>query len=95
MAKSVQDLANLMDVLVDPSKTKVPDGGYLSAVTAVWEGLRIGSLDPEKYQCPKSERKSEPAAETQMVNLPLLCHHFALTECRYRKREKHTKNLPN
>ena len=72
MAKSVEDLANLMDVLVDPSKTKVPGGGYLTAATAVWEGLKIGSLDPEKYQCPKSKRRSEPAAETQMVNMPLL-----------------------
>ena len=72
MAKSVEDLANLMDVLVDPSKTKVPGGGYLSAATAMWEGLKIGSLDPEKYQYPKSKRRSEPAAETQMVNMPLL-----------------------
>ena len=95
MAKSVEDLANLMDVLVDPSKTKIPDGGYLSAVTAVWEGLKIGSLDPEKYQYPESERRSEPAAESQMVNVPHVCHQFALTQYRNRKREKHTTSLPD
>lgn len=39
MTKSVEDLANLMDVLIDPSKTSVPAGGYISAVTASWEGL--------------------------------------------------------
>lgn len=35
MAKSAEDLTNLMDVLVDPSKTKVPTGGYLSVVSAI------------------------------------------------------------
>ena len=86
MAKSVEDLANLMDVLVDPSKTKVPAGGYLLAATAVWEGIKIGSLDPEKYNFFQSKRRPEPAAETQMVNVPLFCHQFALTEYRNRKR---------
>lgn len=70
MAKSVEDLANLMDILVDPSKTKIPAGGYLSAVTAAWDGLRIGALDSEIWTYPESLRKSEPAAEIQMVNLP-------------------------
>ncbi|CAD6586563.1 MAG: hypothetical protein ASARMPRED_002760 [Alectoria sarmentosa] len=66
MAKSVEDLANLMDVLVDPLKTSVPPGGYLSAVTAVWEGLKIGALDPEIWVYPEFRRKQEPAAEIQM-----------------------------
>ena len=67
MAKSVEDLANLMDVLVDQSKTFIPPGGYISAVTAVWEGLKIGALDPEIWTYPEFRRKQEPPAETQMV----------------------------
>ena len=68
MTKSVEDLANLLDVLVDPSKTHIPEGGYSSVVTAKWEGLRIGTLDPEKWQ-PKfdEDSKREPVAEEQMV----------------------------
>ena len=67
MTKSVEDLANLMDILVNPVKTKIPTGGYISAVTAAWEGLRIGTLDPDKSKFTEFECKSEPAAEMQMV----------------------------
>lgn len=68
MTKSVEDLANLMDVLVDPSKTHIPAGGYISAVTATWEGLRIGTLDPEVWTFWEVARKPAPGAETQMVS---------------------------
>ena len=67
MAKSVEDLAVLMDVLVDRSKTSVPDGGYISAVTATWEGLKIGTLDPEVWTLSEVVRQREPGAEEQMV----------------------------
>lgn len=67
MTKSVEDLANLMDILVDPSKTDVPAGGYISAVTAAWEGLKIGALNPDEWTFAEFARKPEPAAETQMV----------------------------
>lgn len=68
MTKSVEDLANLMDVLVDPSKTSVPAGGYISAVTASWDGLKIGTLDPEVWTYSEIIRKREPGAEEQMVS---------------------------
>ena len=67
MTKSVEDLTNLMDILVDPSKTDVPAGGYMSAVTAAWKGLKIGALDPDKWTFAEFARKSEPAAEKQIV----------------------------
>ena len=67
MTKSVADLAVLMDVLVDPSKTSVPAGGYISAVTATWEGLKIGTLDPEIWTFSEVVRKREPSADEQMV----------------------------
>ena len=68
MTKCVEDLAVLMDVLVDPSKTSVPAGGYISAVTATWEGLEIGTLDPEVWTFSEVLRKREPGAEEQMVS---------------------------
>ncbi|KAJ5718499.1 amidase family protein [Penicillium malachiteum] len=45
MTKSVLDLANLLDVLVDPTKTTVPEGGYKSAVTGEWGDINIGLRD--------------------------------------------------
>jgi amidase len=69
MTKGVEDLATLMDILVEPHLTKVPSGGYRSAVTGSWKGLKIGTLDPEVWNFPASARKSEPAAEKQMVRL--------------------------
>ena len=63
MTKSVGDLANLMDVLVDPLKTDVPAGGYMSAVTATRDGIKIGTLDPEVWTFPEVSRKPEPGAE--------------------------------
>ena len=63
----MEDLANLMDILVDPSRTDVPAGGYINAVTAAWEGLKIGALNPDTWTFPESARKLEPAAEIQMV----------------------------
>ena len=67
MTKSVKDLAILMDVLVDHDETTVPNGGYISAVTGKWDGLRIGSLDPEVWTFSTVARKSEPKADEQMV----------------------------
>ena len=52
MTKSVLDLANLLDVLVDPSKTTVPEGGYKSAVTGSWDGIRVGVVEPETWLFP-------------------------------------------
>lgn len=48
MTKLVQDLANLLDMLIDPSQTTVPEGGYRSAVTGSWGDFRIGILEPKK-----------------------------------------------
>ena len=67
MTKSVLDLANLLDVLVDPSKTTIPEGGYKSAVTGSWGDIRIGILDPEQWSLPPSYIKYEKQATDQMV----------------------------
>lgn len=68
LTKSTRDLAILLDILVDPLKTAIPKGGYESAVTGSWDGLKIGTLDPETWTFPAVARKPEPAAEAQMVS---------------------------
>jgi amidase len=67
MTKSVMDLANLLDVLVDPSKTTVPNGGYAECVTGSWEGIRVGVVGPEEWLFPHEIVKFEKAAHDQMV----------------------------
>jgi amidase len=48
MAKSALDVANILDVIVEPSMTMIPVGGYRSAVTRKWEGIRIGVVRTEE-----------------------------------------------
>lgn len=83
MTKSVEDLANLMDLLVDPSKTIVPAGGYISAVTASWEGLKIGTLDPEVWTCSEILRQMEPDVEEQMVSTGVRLHSWSSADRSY------------
>ncbi|KIE01194.1 amidase family protein, partial [Metarhizium majus ARSEF 297] len=55
MTKTTKDLAVVMDIITDPGN--VPSGGYVSRVTGSWEGLKIGTLDPEKWNFPPVARK--------------------------------------
>ncbi|KAF2970834.1 hypothetical protein GQX73_g2780 [Xylaria multiplex] len=67
MTKSVLDLANLLDILVDPSKTSVPEGGYRSAVTGKWGDIRIGVVEPADWLFPTKIVKYEQQASDQML----------------------------
>jgi amidase len=67
MAKSVADLANLMDVLVEPSKTDIPQNGYISAVTRSWDGIEVGVVDTEKWLFGHDTLKFEQFAHGQMI----------------------------
>lgn len=73
MTKSVEDLANLMDAIVDPNMTTIRHGGYVSAMTKSWSNLKIGALDPSDWL--NVESILEPVTETvhQMVNGCLSC----------------------
>jgi amidase len=68
MAKSTLDLANLLDVLVDPSKTTIPNGGYKGAVTGSWDNIKIGYVEMEKWMLGGSIVKYEKSANDQMVS---------------------------
>ncbi|KAM0260406.1 hypothetical protein ACHAQJ_002808 [Trichoderma viride] len=67
IAKSALDLANLLDVLVDPGKTTIPKGGYKSAATGSWGDIQIGILEPEKWLFDTKLVKHEQQASDQMV----------------------------
>jgi len=68
MARSVRDLATLTEIVLDPpARAKIPEDGYLSYLTANWEGLRLGFLDPEIWKLPDSLCEPNESALTQMV----------------------------
>jgi amidase len=69
LAKDTRDLADLLTVLVDSNKTKVPTGGYISAVDPSWEGIKLGTLDPRKWQYPEGLLGYNPKAMDQIVRL--------------------------
>ncbi|KAH8822071.1 amidase signature domain-containing protein [Xylogone sp. PMI_703] len=65
MAKSARDVALMLDIMVDPSTTTIPEGGYVSSLTSSWDGLRVGSLEPELWLLPDSIVKPVKSATEQ------------------------------
>jgi amidase len=65
IARCVEDLANLLDTLVQPAEA--PDGGYASAMVKSWDGIRIGTLDPEQFYFEADVVKPDKNTTIQMV----------------------------
>ena len=68
MTKSVLDLANLMDIIIDPAKTSSPPDGFVSAMTDTWAELRVGVLDPVEWNYPDFVVKPDEGATKQTVS---------------------------
>ena len=71
MTKSVLDLANLLDVIIDPAKTNLPKYGFASAITDNWADLKVGVLDPSEWKFPDFVSKPYEGTMEQMVRNPL------------------------
>jgi amidase len=67
MAKCAHDIGALLDVLVDKEKTQKPLRGYESCMAESFAGLRIGSLDPERWKWPARVTTPNEGAEKQIV----------------------------
>lgn len=67
MAKTASDLALLLDVLVEPSTTRIPQGGYIASATGSWGNIRIGVLSPGDWYLKNPPLKYVKEAEEQMV----------------------------
>lgn len=69
MTKSVVDFANALDALIDPQMVKhVPSGGYASALTSSWSGIRIGCLSPDLWRASEDIVGKDDAFDTQWVS---------------------------
>lgn len=74
MAKSVHDLASLLTVIVDESKTNILEGGYASALSGAeaWKEFTIGTLSPD--DCLPSDEFIKPVDE---ATEEIVCFVFA------------------
>ncbi|MCJ1249867.1 hypothetical protein MMC30_007093 [Trapelia coarctata] len=66
MAKSVVDLADLLDVIVDPLANK-PDVAYADALPGSWSDLRVGVLDSDVWYFDAELQKPVAAASEQIT----------------------------
>lgn len=67
IAKCPRDIADLLTLLVDPTKTTVPAGGYASALTGGWSEIKVGTLDPAVWTSPPEIIKPVKEATDQIV----------------------------
>jgi Asp-tRNA(Asn)/Glu-tRNA(Gln) amidotransferase A subunit family amidase len=51
-AKDILDVANLVTVLIDPSKPTVSISGYSTVLDKSWKTWKISTMDPEIWQYP-------------------------------------------
>lgn len=71
MAKSVRDLANLLDVLVDPTRKK-STRKYAQSIPGKWSDLRVGVLDPDIWYFDVDLQRPVASATEQIVRF--LCY---------------------
>ncbi|KAF2872776.1 amidase family protein [Massariosphaeria phaeospora] len=67
MTKTTRDLADILDIIVDPNKTNVPEGGYSSAATGRWDSIKIGVVRPRDWLHGEKLIKPEPGATKQLI----------------------------
>lgn len=68
MARSVDDLAALTEIILDGSaKAGMPRDGFKSSLSGSWAGLRVGFLDPEIWKLPDSLCEPVDSVIAQMV----------------------------
>jgi Asp-tRNA(Asn)/Glu-tRNA(Gln) amidotransferase A subunit family amidase len=68
MAKTVEDLVNLLNVIVDVSHPEVPDQGYETSLSRKWKDLSFATMDPRHWHLPESIQKPQPGALDQIVS---------------------------
>jgi amidase len=68
MAKSTVDLALMTELLLKPEeRRKLPDGGFLPALTITFEGLGLGFLDPIEWHFPPRAQHPVESVTKQIV----------------------------
>ncbi|KAK0118568.1 hypothetical protein ONS96_011661 [Cadophora gregata f. sp. sojae] len=67
MTKTTKDLADILDIILDSDKARIPEGGFSTMLTKTWQGIKIGFLEPEKWMYSETVVKYEESATDQML----------------------------
>ena len=68
MSKSVEDLADIMEImLTETARKELPSNGYRGSLTKSFKGLTIGFLDEEEWRFPADDCRPVESATQQMV----------------------------
>jgi len=70
MSKTPLDLANLLDVIIDPKVSRVPKDGYTSVLNGSWSDISIAVVRPEEYHLKEDFCNRRKGVEEQMVSMP-------------------------
>ncbi|KAI4923842.1 hypothetical protein J4E85_007998 [Alternaria conjuncta] len=74
MAKSVEDLVGLLNVVVDLSHSEVPDRGYNTSLSRDWKDISFGTLNPSHWRLPEAVQKPQPGALDQIIRETLAAY---------------------
>ncbi|KAL8901654.1 MAG: hypothetical protein Q9207_005095 [Kuettlingeria erythrocarpa] len=67
MAKSTEDMANLLNVIADSSHPNVPQNGYGKSPGRPWKDISVATLDPNRWLLPEEVQKPQPGALDQII----------------------------
>ncbi|KAI4649794.1 uncharacterized protein J4E79_009639 [Alternaria viburni] len=84
MAKTTDDLVNLLNVIVDLSHPEVPDEGYNTSFSRDWKDISFATLDPHHWHLPEAVQRPQPGALDQ-INHALLSEQIRETLAAYKK----------
>jgi len=85
VAKSVEDLAGLLNVIVDVEHPGVPDWGYDIEVSREWGDVSFATLDPRRWCLEEGVQRARPGALDQIVSVPPECREHSLLEEKIRE----------
>lgn len=68
MAKSTEDLINLLNVIADVSHPEVPKEGYGKKPRRQWKEISFAIMDPNHWHLPETVQKPQPGALDQIAS---------------------------
>jgi Asp-tRNA(Asn)/Glu-tRNA(Gln) amidotransferase A subunit family amidase len=70
MAKCVEDLVNMMDIMATKSHPMVPANGYGKGKPRTWSDISIAILNPHHWCLSEDVQKPQPGALDHIVRSP-------------------------
>lgn len=68
MAKTTEDLINLLNVILDRTHPEVPEAGFDVTRTRTWKDISIATIDPQRWHLPASLQKQQHGSLEQIVS---------------------------